>query len=51
MIGFITPYTFTTRDYRQYIASADLLVHTLKVHRDTHTKVSFFISRILATDL
>jgi hypothetical protein len=49
MIGFIAPYTFTARDYRQYGAIADL--HTLRF-TVTHTLgFSVFTSRILATDL
>jgi hypothetical protein len=49
MIGFIALYTFTTRDYRQYSAIADL--HTLQF-RVTHAlMISFFASRILAADL
>jgi hypothetical protein len=47
MIGFIAPYTFTARDYRQYSAIADL--HTLQF--TVAQALGFFISRILATDL
>jgi hypothetical protein len=49
MIGFIAPYTFTTRDYRQYSAVAGL--HTLQFNV-THPLGSLvFASRIVATDL
>jgi hypothetical protein len=49
MIGFIAPYTFTTRDYRLYSAIANLqnilftVAHALGF--------SVFTSRILATEL
>jgi hypothetical protein len=49
MIGFITPYTFTTRDYRQYSAIA--ILHTLHVTVAHALGFSLFTSRILATDL
>jgi hypothetical protein len=49
MIGFIEPYTFTTRDYRQYSAIA--ILHTFQF-TVTHALVfSVFTIRILATDL
>jgi membrane protein YqaA with SNARE-associated domain len=37
MIGFIAPYTFTTRDYRQYSAVAHFAY--LPVHRYTRTMI------------
>jgi hypothetical protein len=50
MIGFIgTLYTFTTRDYRQSSAIAELLTFQFTI---THALgFSVFTSRILATDL
>jgi hypothetical protein len=48
MVRFIAPYTFTTRDCRQYSAIADLHYSQFTV---THALVfSVFTSRILATD-
>jgi hypothetical protein len=49
MIGFIAPYTFTTWDYRQYSAIADL--HTLQFTVRHTVGFSVFSSRALATDL
>jgi hypothetical protein len=49
MIGFIAPYTFTTRDYRQYSAVA--VLHTFQFTATNTIGFSVFISRILATDL
>jgi hypothetical protein len=49
MIGFIAPYTSTTRDYRQYSAIADL--HTSQFTVVHVLGFSVFTSRILATDL
>jgi hypothetical protein len=49
MIGFIAPYTFTTRDYRQHSATADL--HTLQFTVTYALGFSVFPSRILATDV
>jgi hypothetical protein len=49
MIEFIATYTFTTRDYRQYSAIADL--HTLQFTVPHALGFSDFTSRILATDL
>jgi hypothetical protein len=49
MIGFITPYIFTTRYYRQYSAVADL--HTLQFTVTHAQGFSVFTGRILATDL
>jgi hypothetical protein len=45
----LTPYTFTTRDYSQYRAIADL--HTLQVTVTHALGFSVFTSRIVATDL
>jgi hypothetical protein len=49
MIGFIDTLYFQTRDYRQYIAIAD--VHTLQFTVTRALGFSVFTSRILATDL
>jgi hypothetical protein len=49
MIGFIAPYTFTTRDYGQYSAISNL--HTLQSTVTHAVGFAVFISRILATDL
>jgi hypothetical protein len=49
MIGFIAPYAFTTRDYRQHSALGDL--HTLMFTVIHALGFSVFTSRILATDL
>jgi hypothetical protein len=49
MIGFTAPYTFTTRDYRQYSVIADL--HTLQFNVTHSLWFSVITSRILATDL
>jgi hypothetical protein len=48
MIGFIGPYTFTTRDWRQYGAIADL--HTLQFTLTHALEFSVFSNRILAMD-
>jgi hypothetical protein len=45
---YIAPYTFTTQDYRQYKAIADL--HTLQFTVTRSLWFSVFTSRILATD-
>jgi hypothetical protein len=47
--GFIAPYIFTTRDYRQYSAIADL--HTLQFTVTPAFGFSVFTRRILATHL
>jgi hypothetical protein len=49
MIGFIAPYIFTTRDYRQYSAIADL--HSLQFTVAYALSFSIFTSHILATEL
>jgi hypothetical protein len=49
MIEFIAPYTFTTRDYRQYSAVASL--HTFQFTVTHALGFSVLTSRILATDL
>jgi hypothetical protein len=49
MIGFIALYTFTTQDYRQYRAIADL--HTLQFTVTHALGFSVFTSLILETDL
>jgi hypothetical protein len=49
MIGFIALCIFTTRDYRQYSAIADL--HTFQFTATHEPGFSVFTSRILATDL
>jgi hypothetical protein len=49
MIGFIAPYTFTTRDYRQHSAIA--ILHTFQFTVAYALRFSVFTSRILATDL
>jgi hypothetical protein len=49
MIGFIAPYAFITRDYRQYSAMADF--HTLQFTVTHALEFSVFYSRILGTDL
>jgi hypothetical protein len=48
MIIFIVPYIFTTWDYKQYSAIADL--HTLQFTVTHAIGFSVFTSRILATD-
>jgi hypothetical protein len=48
MIGFIAPYTFTARNYRQYSAIADL--HTLQFTVVHALRFSVVTSRILVTD-
>jgi hypothetical protein len=49
MIGFIAPYAFTTRDYRQY--SAISMLHTFQFTVTHALGFSVFTSRILATGL
>jgi hypothetical protein len=49
MIGFIAPYTFTTRDCRQ--CSAIAILHTFQFIVRYTLRFSVFTSRILATDL
>jgi hypothetical protein len=49
MIGLLTLYTFTTRDYRPYSAIADL--HTFSSLVTHPLGFSVFTSSILATDL
>jgi hypothetical protein len=48
-IGFIAPYTYTARDYRQYSAIAHL--HTFQFTVTHALGLSVFTSRILVTDL
>jgi hypothetical protein len=49
MIGSIAPYTFITRDYRQYSAIA--ILHTFQFTVTHALEFSVFTSRVLATDL
>jgi hypothetical protein len=49
VIGFIAPYTFTTRDYRQYSTIA--ILHIFQFTVPNVLGFSVFTSRILATDL
>jgi hypothetical protein len=49
MIGCIVPYTFTTRDYREY--SAIPILHTFQFTVTYALGFSVFTSRIQATDL
>jgi hypothetical protein len=48
-LDLLTPYTFTTRDYRQFSATADL--HTLQFTVAHTLGFSVFTSRFLAMDL
>jgi hypothetical protein len=49
MMGFIAPYIFTARDYRQYSTIA--ILHTFQFSITHALGFSAFSSRILATDL
>jgi hypothetical protein len=49
MTEFIAPYTFTTRNYRQFSAIADL--HTLQFTVTHALGFSVFTSRILSMQL
>jgi hypothetical protein len=49
IIGFIAPYAFTTRDYRQY--SAISILHTFQFTVTHALGFSVFTSRLLATGL
>jgi hypothetical protein len=49
VVGFIVPYTFTTRDYRQYSSIA--IVHTSQFTVTHALGFPVFTSRVLATDL
>jgi hypothetical protein len=49
MFGFIAPYTFTVRDYREYSAIA--ILHILQFTVAHTLRFSVFTSRTLATDL
>jgi hypothetical protein len=49
LLNLLTPYSHTTRDYRQYSAMA--ILHTLQFIVAHELDFSVFTSRILATDL